>query len=116
MSEDSLNEGNAGRRPEDEPGYVSRRAERRMRRAERREARVSSFGGAWVVGAVLILVGAALLLQNLGVYTESLGNWWALFILIPAVGAFGAAWNSYQRAGGFNEATRASLVGGVILN
>jgi hypothetical protein len=115
MSDESVTRENVSQRPEGEPGYVSRRAERRMRRMERREARVSNFGGAWILGVALILVGAVLLLQNLGIYTESLGNWWALFILIPAAGAFGAAWNSYQRTGGFNEATRASLVGGLIL-
>jgi hypothetical protein len=88
------------------------REERRLRREERRAARGS--GGAWVGGAILILVGIVLMLNNLG--TLALENWWALFILIPAVGAFGNAWRAYQAAGGhLNAQARGSLIGGLVL-
>jgi len=55
-----------------------------------------------------------LLLQNLG--ASLLNNWWALFILIPALGAFANAWRAYQEAGGHLTASaRSSLFGGLIL-
>lgn len=68
----------------------------------------------WIGGAVLILLGAYFLLQNFGI--AQIDNWWALFILIPAIGSFATAWSSYQRNGGrMNSSVRGSLVGGLIL-
>jgi hypothetical protein len=97
-----------------EPEYLSRREERWRRREERRAARGGRSGGAWIGGAILIALGIIFLLQNLGAAT--LENWWALFILIPAVGAFGNAWRSYQAAGGHLTASaRGSLIGGFAL-
>jgi hypothetical protein len=90
--------------------YLGRRAARRQRLEERRAGR---FGGSWVVGAVLILVGILIMFPNLT--TFSLQNWWALFILIPAVGAFGNAWRTYQSDKRLSTAARASLIGGFIL-
>lgn len=69
--------------------------------------------GGWVGGAMLIGLGVLLLLQNLTGF--SLHNWWALFILIPAIGAFTAAWNNYQETGRVGAAVRGSLFGGVVL-
>ena len=66
----------------------------------------------WLGGAVLVIVGIALLLRNFTGF--SLNNWWALFILIPVVGSFGAAWRDYQNHG-WTAAVRGSLVGGTIL-
>lgn len=48
----------------------------------------------WVGAAILIAVGVIFLLQNTtGVQFR---NWWAVFILIPAIPAFMQAWNFYQ--------------------
>lgn len=48
----------------------------------------------WVGAAILIALGVIFLLQNTtGVQFR---NWWALFILIPAVPAYMQAWNFYQ--------------------
>jgi hypothetical protein len=97
-----------------QPEYLSPREERARMREERRAARGGRFGSAWIGGVVLILLGVIFLAQNLGGFY--LGNWWALFILIPAAGAFGTAWNSYQNAGGqITAAVRGSLFGGLIL-
>ena len=52
----------------------------------------------WILGLVLIAVGGVFLLQNSG-FPVLVGNWWALFILIPAIGAFAAAWTLYQQTG-----------------
>lgn len=70
-------------------------------------------GAPWMGGAVLILIGVVFLLQQTtGFY---LNNWWAFFILIPAVGSFGNAWRAYQDAGRFNASARSSLIGGLAL-
>jgi hypothetical protein len=93
------------------PNFYDRHAERQERREERRAARGQN---AWVGGAILIVLGIVFLLQNMGAYVFN--NWWAIFILIPAIGAFGAAWRAYQSAGGrLNAAARSSLLGGLVL-
>ena len=98
---------------QNQPEYLNRYEARRQRREARRAMR-GQYGGTWVGGAILILLGVIFLLQNMGALT--LNNWWALFILIPALGAFGAAWRAYQAAGGhLTAAARGSLIGGLIL-
>jgi hypothetical protein len=43
-------------------------------------------------------------------------NWWALFILLPAIGAFATAWRIFQDAGGrLTYAARGALLAGSIL-
>jgi hypothetical protein len=90
------------------------RASRRQRREERRMARAGRWGGPWIGGAILILLGILLLVQP---FTSiSLDNWWALLILIPAIGAFGNAWRTWQTAGGGSTASAwGSLIGGIVL-
>lgn len=85
-----------------------RRAERDERRAWRR-----SGGGAWIGGAVLIALGVIFLLQNFG--GVRLNNWWALFILIPAIGSFSTAWHFYRQTGKFNRPARGALFSGLVL-
>lgn len=82
--------------------------------SERRHNHRLAYTSGWIGGAILIALGILLLLQNLTGF--SLNNWWALFILIPAAGAFGRAWQGYQHAGGrlSAEASR-PLVGGIVL-
>jgi hypothetical protein len=67
----------------------------------------------WVLGGVLIAIGVFLLLRN--VTGQGMGNWWALFILIPAIGSLANAWRVYQTSGQVTEAVIGPLVGGVIL-
>ncbi len=67
----------------------------------------------WVLGGVLIAIGVYLLLSNITGWGT--GNWWALFILIPAIGSLANAWRLYQVSGQANEAVIGALVGGVIL-
>ncbi len=78
-------------------------------RAERHAAR----GGGWMAGAVLIILGVFFLLEN----TDTIGlhNWWALFILIPAVASFESAWAAYTRHGAWTAAAMGPLVSGSIL-
>jgi hypothetical protein len=94
---------------EPQPEDYDQRAARRQRIEERRAGR----SGSWALGAVLILVGVFIMLQNLTSF--ELENWWALFILIPALGAFGNAWRAYQKDERLSGPARAALVSGVIL-
>ena len=95
----------------DQPEELTRRELRQQRLEERRAARS---GNGWIGGVIIILVGVFLLMQNLGV--SIFQNWWALFIMIPALGAFANAWRAYREAGGhLTGSVRSSLFGGLIL-
>ncbi len=85
-------------------------------RDESRAARKSANQNyAWIGGVVLILLGVVFLLQNFG-FAALVGNWWALFILIPALGSAVTAWNSYRAAGNrLVPAARGALTGALIL-
>ena len=51
--------------------------------------------GAWAGAVALIVIGVVFLLRNAGVTFP--GNWWALFLVIPILGALGSAWQTYRR-------------------
>lgn len=81
---------------------------------ERPKRRARSGGMPWMGGVVLILIGAIFLLREVSGF--ELDNWWALFIFIPAVGAFASAWQAYQDADGkFTASVRGSLIGGLVM-
>lgn len=83
----------------------------RMSRLERRRQRR---GGSAMGGVLLIGLAVLLLLQNQG--TLSFGRWWALLIMIPAIGAFVNAVHEFRSTG--NQVTRRasiSLISGLIL-
>jgi cell wall-active antibiotic response 4TMS protein YvqF len=69
--------------------------------------------GGWIFGLVLIAVGGIFLLQNAGL-PLLVGNWWALFILIPALAAFGAAWNVYRQTGRLTPQAIELATGGLV--
>ena len=93
-----------------ESANYSRRAARRQRINDRRARR---YGSSWLLGAILILAGLMIMFQNLT--TFYLENWWALFILLPAFGAFANAWRTFQSDGRLSGPARASLISGFIL-
>jgi hypothetical protein len=98
------------------PGYRDWREQRRAERWARREERRQLYAGrhfVWIGGAILILLGVIFLLQNLGI--PFLANWWALFILIPALWAYAAAWDSYREDGRLTRRGIGSLSGGILL-
>ena len=66
----------------------------------------------WIGGAILMLVGVIFLIQNLTNF--SLNNWWALFILIPAVSSFNRAYRVYTADGRFSANARGALIGGLV--
>lgn len=83
------------------------------RRETRRQRRAMRGGGEWVGGAILILLGLLLF----GQYNKMLDfeNWWALFILLPAVGSFTAAWRIYNTDGRFTRRSRSAAIIGFFL-
>ena len=82
--------------PINEPEPFDRREARRQRREERRAD--PSRAGTWAAGVVLILLGGMFLMRNMGTFDFPLKNWWALFIFIPAIGAFETAMRLYRHA------------------
>jgi hypothetical protein len=100
--------------PSNENESLSRREARHQRREERFAD--PSRGGAWVAGLILIVLGSMFLLRNTGMFYIPFKNWWALFILIPAVGAFDTAFRTYRDAGNqLTAAARSSLMVGAVL-
>ena len=67
----------------------------------------------WIVGLVLIALGGVFLLQNAGL-PVLVNNWWALFILIPAIAAFAAAWRLYEQTGRVTSAVIGLATGGLV--
>lgn len=90
-------------------------------RRQRREARRAALGtpsrsSTWIAGLLLILLGAAFLLRDTGTFDIPLKNWWALFILIPAIGAFDTAVRMYNSADHqLTGPARGSLLVGLVL-
>jgi hypothetical protein len=99
---------------EPQPELMDRREARRQRRLERLAD--PSRGGAWAAGLIMIILGGIFLLRNTGTFDIPLRNWWALFILIPAIGSLDTARRHYRSAG--NQLTapaRGSLLVGLVL-
>ena len=68
----------------------------------------------WLGGVVLIGVGLFFLLGN--VFSVNLsGNWWAVFILIPAAYNLERAWRAYRHDGYLSEKASSSLIGGLLI-
>lgn len=66
----------------------------------------------WIPGVILVFVGAVLLLRNF--LDFEFENWWAFFILIPALANFVGAYELYRETGEFGKGVRARLVWGLI--
>lgn len=67
----------------------------------------------WIPGVVLIALGVIFLFDN--AFGVELDNWWALFILIPAVVKLNNAWRRYRRAGRWTSSARSALTGGLLI-
>ena len=73
----------------------------------------SSGYGAPAAGIALILVGGYFLLRN--AFGWQLNNWWALFILIPALSLFANAASNYQSDGRFTPRVTQALTGATFM-
>ena len=92
------------------------REARQQRREERRARRGGSSAGAWIFGLLLVLLGVAFLLENVSDFTIPVTNWWSLFILIGAVGAFERAYRSFRNAGNhWTASARGAVLLGLVL-
>ena len=69
----------------------------------------------WIMGAVLIIVGGLFLLGNF-LPGSFVTNWWAAFILIPALYSLNRARRSYKRNGRLTPGGRSSLIGGLLIS
>jgi peptidoglycan/LPS O-acetylase OafA/YrhL len=93
----------------------------REERWERREARRALIGnrgrgGGLLMGLLLVLLGIVFLLQNYGNFSIPLKNWGALFILIPAIGAFDRSLRIYRNSGNqLIPQARGAFIVGVVL-
>jgi hypothetical protein len=67
----------------------------------------------WIAGGVLLMLGLLLLVSN--ITGAPFNNWWALFILIPALGSLYIALRNYGQTGAMTESVRKPLTGGLIL-
>lgn len=104
-----MNEQNQSNKP------LDAREIRRERRAERRAERSAS--GGWIMGVVLIALGGLFLMQNMGASRIPISNWWALFILIPALGAFERGIRYYREANNqLTSQASGSLLVGILLS
>ena len=99
--------------PDTQVQNSDQRTQREQRIEERRTRRAARSGDSWMGGAILIGLGILFLLNNLNVFYVE--NWWALFILLPAVGAFTTAWRIYRQDRLLSSPARANLIGGTIL-
>lgn len=75
------------------PTELSRRDARRARRSARREM-MHGWAGPSIGGIVLVILGLVLLGQNFGLEVPQ--RWWALLLLIPAIGSLVAAIRIYR--------------------
>lgn len=68
----------------------------------------------WIPGLILIGLGLVFLLNNF-FDIDFFHNWWALFILIPAVSNLNNAWRRYREAGAWTESAIGALTGGLLM-
>ena len=84
------------------------------KRSDRRGPSHLASSRGWLGGAILIVLGLIFMFQNLGALP--MANWWALFILLPAVGAFSKAFAEFHAAGRFTAQARGSFWAGLVLS
>jgi len=66
-------------------------------------------------GGLLLLAGVLILLRNLDIISIGLHNWWAVFILVPAVGSLLNGITALRRAGRWTPKVGGSLLGAAVL-
>lgn len=64
-------------------------------------------------GLILIALGVVFLLQQWGRF--DIQNWWAIFILIPALGSFASTYAIYRHSGTINRAVISNFFGALMI-
>jgi len=108
-----MNDQNQDIAPGPSGDWRQQRYEERMKRRQDRMERRGRHNSSWLWGGFLILLGVALLMENMGFIVAD--NWWALFILIPAFGSFASAWDRYRDNQRLTRGAARALVGGLSL-
>jgi cation transport ATPase len=91
-----------------EPATPAGASRARRERRERRQSR-DRFG----LGALLVVVGAILLLRDsFGVRFQ---NWWVVFLLVPAAVFLYRAYGAYQTSGSFDREVARHATPGLVL-
>lgn len=80
---------------------------------QKEETSVSHRDNGWTFGLALIAVGVIFLVSEVTGF--ELHNWWAVFILIPAVSNLSNAWRIYKSDERLGREGRGSLIGGLVL-
>ncbi|HVY51090.1 MAG TPA: hypothetical protein VHA07_05960 [Devosia sp.] len=88
-----------------------RRAERWARRSERWNA--SGWHGFPIGGAIILVLGVVFLLGNFGFHLPA--HWWAVLLLIPAVGLLVTAIRFYRADNTMGGRAMGPLIGGIVL-
>jgi hypothetical protein len=91
------------------------RAREDVRRRRHERDRVRANPGAWIGGAIMVMLGVGLLLRNLGIDVPFFRHWWAIFILIPAVSSLTRVWNEAQTHGRLSSSATGELIWGLVL-
>jgi hypothetical protein len=73
----------------------------------------SKTGQAWFPGIILVAIGVVFLLRNVTGF--ELRNWWAIFILFPALGNFVGAYEHYKASGVFDKKARGLAFWGALM-
>jgi len=90
-----------------------RRAERQAWRAHRHDMMGRGWGGFPIGGVVILAIGVILLLGNFGLHLPP--RWWAIFILIPAVGLLVGAIRFYRVDNTMSGRAMGPTIGGTVL-
>ncbi|MHB8135108.1 MAG: LiaF transmembrane domain-containing protein [Anaerolineaceae bacterium] len=75
----------------------------------------SKRSGGWIIGTILVVLGAVFLMQNAGLLPQHIGNWWAIFIMIPALAGYVSSLDELRSTGTLSRKSRSSLVFSVLL-
>ena len=98
--------------PETRAEWRDQRQAWRDWKRERRASGRHGWRGPGLGGAVLLIIGVLLLMQNFGYHLPD--RWWAAFLLIPAVGAFVGASRIYRAEGRLGREGTAAMVAGFV--
>ena len=70
----------------------------------------------WSWGIILIILGVAFLLNNMGYHFVRLDNWWALFILAPGLSMIASSFRYYREKNKFSRRARTRGFIGLLLS
>ncbi len=89
--------------------------EKSKREGESKASDLIEQPAARVTGAIVLIgLGVFFLLSQYGIL-DLQGNWWAIFIALPALAMLYSAYNTYRREGHITDEVTRSLSGGIIV-